>query len=161
MALKDSIAKIEVKDNKIEFENLLFFILDSNSSLNIDHLMVYDAIIIDAKDAEFTRLIIKKIRAHYNPEYYLKPIFLINYKETKDPILSNLHDGIIYSFDQIKELAELTKQIFLKTTQLDYQLITSFEAQTIKKVLNYMYTRDLQTIKPYVDLTFNYRVYLS
>ena len=95
MALKDSIAKIEVKDNKIEFENLLFFILDSNSSLNIDHLMVYDAIIIDAKDAEFTRLIIKKIRAHYNPEYYLKPIFLINYKETKDPILSNLHDGII------------------------------------------------------------------
>ncbi|MBN8697913.1 MAG: hypothetical protein J0L87_15385 [Bacteroidetes bacterium] len=152
MALKDTIQKIEVIDNKIEYENLLFYIIDSNSSLKIDHLLMYDALIIDAKDAEFARIMVKKIRAHYNPEYYLKPVFLINYKESKDPILSHLHDGIIYSYDQIKELAELTKQIFFKTTQLDYQLITSFEAQTIKKVLNYMYTRELRTLKPYADL---------
>jgi hypothetical protein len=152
MSLKESANKIEVRDNKIEFENLLFCILDNTSSLKIDHLMGYDAIIVDARDADFARLMIKKIRTHYNPEFYLKPIFLINYKESKDPFLNYLHDGLVYSYDQIKELAEVVKQIFFKTTQLDYQLIPSFEAQAMKKVLNYMYTRDLKTLKPYVDL---------
>jgi hypothetical protein len=143
---------IEIKDNKIEFENLLFYTLDSNASLKIDHLMGFDAIIVDSRDAEFARFIIKRIRTHYNPEFYLKPIFLINYKESKDPFLNYLHDGIVYSYDQIKEIAEVVKQIFFKTTQLDFQLIPSFEAQTMKKVLNFMYTRDLKTLKPFVDL---------
>ena len=144
--------KIEIKDNKIEYENLLFYTLDSSSSLKIDHLMGYDAVILDARDSDFARLMIKKIRTHYNPEFYLKPIFLINYKESKDPFLNYLHDGLVYSYDQIKEIAEVVKQIFFKTTQLDYQLIPSFEAQTMKKVLNYMYTRELKTLKPFVDL---------
>ena len=144
--------KIEIVDNKIEYENLLFYTVDSNSSLKIEHLMGYDALIIDARDHDFARYIIKKIRTHYNPEFYLKPIFLINYKESKDPFLNYLHDGLVYSYDQIKEFAEIVKQIFFKTTQLDYQLIPSFEAQTMKKVLNYMYTRELKTLKPYVDL---------
>ncbi|MDQ3047075.1 MAG: hypothetical protein M3R27_05965 [Bacteroidota bacterium] len=152
MSLSDSSIKIEVKDNKIEFNNLLFHVMDNNSSLKIDHLMGFDAIIVDARDAEFARLIIKKVRTHYNPEFYLKPIFLLNYKESKDPFLNFLHDGLIYSYDQIKDMAEVVKQIFFRTTQLDYQLIPSFEAQTIKKVLNYMYTRDLKVMKPFVDL---------
>jgi len=143
---------IEKKDNKIEFENLLFYTLDSNASLKIDHLMGFDAIIVDSRDVEFARFIIKRICTHYNPEFYLKPIFLINYKESKDPFLNYLHDGIVYSYDQIKEIAEVVKQIFFKTTQLDFQLIPSFEAQTMKKVLNFMYTRDLKTLKPFVDL---------
>lgn len=143
---------IEIKDNKIEYENLLFYTLDPSSSMKIDHLMGYDAVILDARDSDFARLMVKKIRTHYNPEFYLKPIFLINYKESKDPFLNYLHDGLVYSYDQIKEIAEVVKQIFFKTTQLDYQLIPSFEAQTMKKVLNYMYTRELKTLKPFVDL---------
>ena len=103
--------------------------------------MGYDALIVDARDHDFARYIIKKIRTHYNPEFYLKPIFLINYKESKDPFLNYLHDGLVYSYDQIKDFAEIVKQIFFKTTQLDYQLIPSFEAQTMKKVLNYMLWR--------------------
>ncbi len=144
--------KIEIIDNKIEYENLLFYTVDSSSSLKIEHLMGYDALIVDARDHDFARYIIKKIRTHYNPEFYLKPVFLINYKESKDPFLNYLHDGIVYSYDQIKDIAEVVKQIFFKTTQLDYQIISSFEAQTMKKVLNYMYTRELKTLKPYVDL---------
>ncbi|MDF2436481.1 MAG: hypothetical protein K0Q95_857 [Bacteroidota bacterium] len=144
--------KIEVRDNKIEYNNIIFYIMDNNSNLKIEHLMGYDAVVVDAKDAEFARFIVKKIRAHYNPEFYLKPIFLINYKVSKDPILNYLHDGLVYSYDQIKEIAETAKHIFYKTTQLDYQLIPSFEAQAIKKVLNFMYTRDLRTLKPFVDL---------
>lgn len=152
MAVNDSLNRIEVKDNKIECNNIIFYIIDNNSTLKIEHLMGFDAVVVDAKDAEFARFIVKKIRGHYNPEFYLKPIFLINYKESKDPILNYLHDGLIYSYDQIREIAEVAKQIFFKTTQLDYQLIPSFEAQAIKKVLNFMYTRDLRTLKPFVDL---------
>ena len=109
--------KIEIVDNKIEFENLLFYTVDSGSSLKIEHLMGYDALIVDARDHDFARYIIKKIRTHYNPEFYLKPIFLINYKESKDPFLNYLHDGLVYSYDQIKDFAEIVKQIFFKTTQ--------------------------------------------
>ncbi len=152
MSLKVVPQSIEIRNNKIEFENLLFFIIDSTSSVKIEPLIGYDAIIIDSKDADFAKLILRKIRGHYNPEFYLKPIFLINYKESKDPILQNMNDGIIHSYDQLKDIADVAKQIFLKTTQLDYQLVATFEAQMVKKVLNYMYTRDLKTLKPIPDL---------
>ena len=152
MSLKIVPQTIEIRNNKIEFDNLLFFIIDSNSTIKIEPLIGYDAIIIDSKDADFAKLILKKIRGHYNPEFYLKPVFLINYKEYKDAILHNMNDGIIHSYDQLKEIADVTKQIFLKTTQLDYQLVATFEAQMIKKVLNYMFTRDLKTLKPIADL---------
>ncbi len=152
MSLKVVPQAIEIRNNKIEFDNLLFFIVDSNSSVKIEPLIGYDAIIIDSKDAEFAKLILKKIRGHYNPEFYLKPVFLINYKESKDPILHSLNDGFIHSYDQLKEIADVAKQIFLKTTQLDYQLVATFEAQMMKKVLNFMFTRDLKTLKPIPDL---------
>ncbi len=152
MSLKIVPQSIEIRNNKIEFDNLLFFIVDSNSSVKIEPLIGYDAIIIDAKDADFAKLILKKIRTHYNPEFYLKPVFLINYKESKDPILHNMNDGLIHSYDQLKDIADIAKQIFLKTTQLDYQLVATFEAQMVKKVLNYMFTRDLKTLKPIPDL---------
>jgi hypothetical protein len=152
MVLKQATEGLQIKDSKIEYDNLLFFIIDSTASIQIDHLMGYDAIIIDARDSEFARFILKKIRTHYNPEFYLKPVFLINYKESKDPFLNYLHDGLLYSYDQIKEISEVVRQIFFRTTQLDYQIITSFEAQTMKKVLNFMFTRDLKTLKPFVDL---------
>ncbi len=142
----------EIKNNKIEFDNLVFYIIDSNSTIKIEHLIGYDAIIIDAKDAEFTKLILKKIRGHYNPEFYLKPVFFINYKEVKDPILENMNDGIIHSYDQLKEIADTTKQIFLRTTQLDYQPVATFEGQMIKKVLNFMFTREVKSLTPIPDL---------
>jgi len=155
MSLKDSLKEIVIKDNKIEVDNLLFSIIDSSSSVNIEHLMGSDAIILNARDTEFARLIIRKIRSHHNPEFYLKPVFLIDYKESKEPFLNYLHDGLIYSYDQVKEISNVVKQIFFKTTQLDNQLITSFEAQSIKKVLNFMYTRDRKTLKPYLNLSSN------
>lgn len=139
----------EAKDNVLTYGNLMFFVVESNSSFKIDHLLGYDAILLDARDEDFTRAMIRNIRGHYNPEFYLKPLFLLNAKETKDPLINNLNDGIIYSFDQVKDIAENVKQIFLKTTQLDYQNPGSFEGQTFKKVLNYMFTRDTKTITPF------------
>ncbi len=142
---------MEVKGNKIEFNNLLFQILDDNGNLKIEHLLGADAFIIDSRDPDFARYMLKKIRSHHEAEFYLKPIFLINYKESKDPVLSNLHDGILFSYDQLKEASETVKQIFLRTSHLNNQIISSYEAQVIKKVLDYLYTRNSRALKPYID----------
>jgi GGDEF domain-containing protein len=153
MAMNTSTENIKVVDHKINYNNLVFYIIDTtNSILNIDHTMGYDAIILDASDPEYARIVLKKIRSHYNPEFYLKPVFLLNFKQTKDPLLNNMHDGLMTSYEQVVELSEVAKRIFLRTTQLDNQLVPSFEGQTVKKVLNYMYTRDIRTLKPIVDL---------
>lgn len=143
----------EVVDHKINYNNIVFYFIDStNAVLLIDDLMVYDAIIIEASDLEYTRLLIKRIRAHFNPLFYLKPVFLLNLKTTKDPIINNLNDGLLTSLDQIPNFAEAAKGIANKSSQLDYHHIPSFEGQTIKKVLNYMYTRDLRNLNPIADL---------
>jgi len=153
MAMNRTTENIQVVDHKINYSNLVFYVIDStNSILNIDHTMGYDAIILDATDPEYARIVLKKIRSHHNPEFYLKPVFLLNSKTTKDPVLNSLHDGLMTSYDQVADVADVAKRIFLKTTQLDNQLVPSFEGQTIKKVLNYMYTRDTRSLKPTVDL---------
>ena len=64
--------KIEFKDNVITFFNKSFYFIESFSSLMIEQYENYDAIILDARDIDFTRIIIKKFRSHSKIEFYLK-----------------------------------------------------------------------------------------
>ncbi len=146
-------------NNKVEFHNnvvtcfgKIFYYIESFSSLKIDDLIIYDAVIIDAKDVEFTRIIIKKFRSHSNLEFYLKPLFLINNKATDDPYIIELTDGMIMSLDQIPEKINDINQINMKITRLEGSPSSSFEVQVFKKSLNYMFTRDLNTLKPMIDI---------
>ncbi|MFL5752053.1 MAG: hypothetical protein ACJ76F_01495 [Bacteroidia bacterium] len=145
--------KIEFRNNVLNYDNQLFYYFESFSTLKIDNLVGYDAIILDARDLDFTRIILRKFRSHSNPEFYLKPIFLINYKEVGDPIIEHLHDGLILSFDQIPETINDIHQLFIRTTHLDNSPSNTFEVQLMKKVLNYMYTRELKSFKPIPDIT--------
>ena len=70
--------KFEFNNSVLNFSNKSFYYLESFSTLKIDTLNKYDAIILDARDVEFARIILKKFRSHSNIEFYLKPIFLIN-----------------------------------------------------------------------------------
>lgn len=144
--------KVEFNDNVLTCFGKTFYYFESFSSLKIDDLEKYDAIIIDARDLEFTRIIIKKFRSHSNIEVYLKPLFLINNKATEDPYIKELTDGMIMSFDQIPETINDINQINMKTTRLESSASSSFEVQVFKKALNYMFTRDLNTLKPLVDI---------
>ncbi len=144
-------SRIEFQNNVLNYENQLFYLFESFSGLKIDHLIGYDAIVLEANDADFTRLVLKKFRSHHNPEFYLKPIFLINYKSSNDPLVEQLHDGILVSYDQIPEKINDIHQLFVNTTHLDSTPAKTFELGIIKKVLNYMYTRELKTLKPYPD----------
>lgn len=151
MEVKLGKEKIEFQNNVLSYFNKTFYFLESFSSLNIDKLDIYDAIIIDARDIEFTKIIIKKFRSSSNIDFYLKPIFLINNRETKDPYITELTDGIIVSFDQIPETINDINQINLKATQLEQSASGSFEVQIFKKVLNYLFTRNINSFKPFLD----------
>lgn len=144
--------KFEFQENILNFSNKTFYYIESFSSLKIDALGKYDAVILDARDIEFARIILKKFRSHSNIEFYLKPIFLINSKTNEDPLLKELIDGIIISFDQIPETINDINQIHLKTAQLESSTSNSFEIQLFKKVLNFMFTRETNTFTPYPDI---------
>lgn len=144
--------KVEFNDNVFTCFGKTFYYFESFSSLKIDDLEKYDAIIIDARDLEFTRIIIKKFRSHSNIEVYLKPLFLINNKVSEDPYIKELTDGMIMSFDQIPETINDINQIHMKMTRLESSASSSFEVQVFKKALNFMFTRDLNTLKPLIDI---------
>ncbi|HEY1040836.1 MAG TPA: hypothetical protein VGF30_15580, partial [Bacteroidia bacterium] len=94
MSATSNKSRIEFQNNVLNYDNQLFYLFESFSGLKIDHLVGYDAIVLEANDPDFTRIILKKFRSHSNSEFYLKPIFLINYKSVNDPIVEQLHDGV-------------------------------------------------------------------
>lgn len=142
---------VSVKDSKIDFDNLLFYFIESNSSFRIEHLMGYDAVVLDAQDEQFALQILKSFRAHRNPEYYLKPVLLVNTQQSKNPFISQLCDGILNSMDALPQHSPQVRDIFLKTTQLDSSIPDTDEARIIKKVFDYMFTRGIKSLVPYPD----------
>jgi hypothetical protein len=144
--------KAIIEGNKIDVDNTLFYVIESYTEFKLEHMMGYDALIIDAQDNFFTRHILKKLRSSFNHEYYLKPIFLLNPRETNDPIVKGLNDGIIFSLDQVTELTNKVKQLFFNSTQISYNTPLTFEAQVVKKVFDYMFTRDIKSLTPMVDM---------
>jgi hypothetical protein len=144
--------KIEFKDNVLNYSNFSFYLIESFGGLKIEHLAAYNAIVLEANDPDFTKLIIRRFRSHNNPEFYLKPIFLINYKSINDPLVEALHDGIISSYDQIPEKINDIQEIFTLTTHLDHGPSSNFEVFLMKKVLGYMYTREVRTLNPVPDV---------
>ncbi|HRH09987.1 MAG TPA: hypothetical protein PLU73_00655 [Bacteroidia bacterium] len=146
-ALKSKV--FEMHKNVIEHNNLKFYVIENESTLKIEHLIDYNAIILEAIDHDFTRTILKKFRAHSNPNFYLKPIFLLNSKIQNDPFIEQLHDGILLSADQIPEKSNEVHDIESRVTHLDNEPGSTFEIQLFKKILNYLYTRESRNIKPY------------
>jgi hypothetical protein len=50
--------KLDFENNVLNYENLSFYLLENESSLKIEHLIDYNAIILDAIDLEFSRAIL-------------------------------------------------------------------------------------------------------
>lgn len=142
---------IRIVDNKIEVQNLLFGIIEANNTFNFEQLMAYDALIVEGSDANYVRFFVKSIRSHRNPEFYLKPVFVLNPRITRDPIVSRMTDGVVLSLEQLNDLAGDVKEIFLKTTQLDPAVPASFEGKMMKKVFDYLFTRNRSALEPLLD----------
>jgi len=137
--------------NRIKSDNLEFVILDDALSVKFDAISSADAVIIDARDPDFTAYIIKRIRTNPKTEISFKPVFLINYTNNNDPIISNLNDGIIVAYDQLGDAVTTIKSIKSRWATIQNQSLPTYESQAFKRVLDYMYLRGLRALKPFID----------
>lgn len=148
----------DVNTGTIEYLEQRYLFVSPTSKLSIDKSLDYDCIIIDGKNIDFVKMIVKKIRKNNNPMIYLKPIVLLNGNAHKDPFINNLIDGVIYSFDQIKLIYISISEIIELINNLDFISSISFESMLISKLLYYMYTRNIKTLEPipYIFSNTNY-----
>ena len=107
--------------NRIKSDNLDFVILDDNWGNKFDTITAADAVIIDARNPDFAAYLMRRIRTSPQIELSFKPVFLINYTGTNDPIVSNLNDGILLAYDQLGDAVAMTKSIKAKWTNLQNQ----------------------------------------
>jgi hypothetical protein len=142
---------IGFKDNVLTYGEYSLCYIENGGSLKIDHVEFFDAIILESRDSDFARLILKKVRSSFDINVYLKPVYLINHRDTKDSFVNELHDGIIVSFDQIPEKINEILHFQNLAKHLDHTPSNSFEIQLFKKALNFLYTRERRSLKPYVD----------
>lgn len=140
--------EFELNDNVLTLGNFNLFVAYKDRSFKLEQLMIYDGIIIDGGDLYFTLQLIRKVRGHSNPEFYLKPLFLLNGSDNRDPLINMNIDGVLFSFDQSPQLVPTLNKIYLKIADLTYTKSLSYEAQVIDKTLNLLYTREKKEINP-------------
>ncbi|MCE3259409.1 MAG: hypothetical protein K0S12_1050 [Bacteroidetes bacterium] len=111
--------KTTYENSVFRYDNYSIYFYDTDSPLKAEIVGEHDAAIIDAKDFDHAKLLVKRIRSSNDPEIYLKPVFLINYKDHYDKALTELTDGTLLSFDQIPEKINDIKTIKSHILQLD------------------------------------------
>ncbi len=145
--------ELNTEKSVLKHQGYTFYLVESNAGLQVDHWQLYDAVIIDGTDPVLVKLLLKKLRTDPNPDLYLKPVFIIHYTNVNDPVTEQLHDGIIFSTEQIAEKVAYIETINKRMEHLDPEQLSTYEAQLFKKALNYMYTRDLRNFKPFPDIS--------
>jgi hypothetical protein len=146
MALEN--VNINASNGTVQFLNSTYIYVSSSRDLKIDRSIEYAGIIIDGKNTDFARLVVKRIRGNHNPNIYLKPIILLNGNAHRDIFIKNLIDGVIFSFDQIPLINEQVSTINNLTQELSFINSISFEALIVSKLLYFMFTRELKIIEP-------------
>ncbi|MFN5417171.1 MAG: hypothetical protein ACK5B9_08955 [Flavobacteriia bacterium] len=139
---------INAATGEIEYLSSRYIYVSPGRDLKIDRSLGYAGIILDGKNIDFTKMVIKRIRGNTNPIIYLKPIIVLNGNSHRDPFVSALIDGVIFSFDQIplvQEKVSMINELFEKLTIINS---ISYEALAISKLLYFMYTRELKILEP-------------
>lgn len=136
----------------IENDGIKYYILRNDMLFNIEDFVNYDAIIIEGGFPDFTRWVLRRIRANNNPQIYLKPVFLLKGVGSNDMWILNLLDGDIASLSNLEESNLTTQKVQKRINELYFPKAISFEAQTINKTINLLYTRKKTKLspKPYV-----------
>ena len=146
----------------LEYSGFSFLIIDHSDNLNVDKVQYHNALIIDGKDIDFIRTIVKRVRSHNSPEIYLKPIFVIKGINITDPVVNDLIDGSIFSLDQLEFIVPEVERILTRISDLKFTHSISFEAQMIEKIICYLYISQSYTLAPipyvYSDVNFAYPI---
>lgn len=139
---------VNINKSSITAGTFSFGIMNSTEHWPNERVMGYDAIIIDAVDPEFIRKKVFKLRSHHNQDIFLKPIFLLKSSGKLDPVVNELIDGVLFSLEQIDLIVGRVQEIFLKSNDILAIKSTSFEAEIINKVINFMTSRDKKKLAP-------------
>ncbi len=146
MALEN--VKINASSGTIEYLNTKYIYVSQSRDLKIDRSVSYAGIIIDGKNLDFTKMVVKRIRGNQNSEIYLKPIIILNGNAHRDVFIKNLIDGVIFSFDQIPLINEHVSEINNLSKEITIINSISFEAMIVSKLLYFMFTRNLKMLEP-------------
>ncbi len=146
---------INNENSTIEFQGFTYLYISSNRKLRIDRSAEHAAIIIEGKDIDFVRLVVKRIRSSFQSGIYLKPILLLNGNSHRDTYIRELTDGMIYSFDQLELVQQHVHQINEKINEIMFIHSLSMEAQLLTKLLAYMYSRGLSELEPIPSIHSN------
>ena len=147
--------KINNEKGIVELSGMSYLYVSPNRPLNIDRGTNHVAIIIDGKMLEFTRMVVKRIRSSFHPDIYLKPIIIINGTAYNDPLIRELTDGVIYSFNQIELIQSRIHIINERINEITFINSLSLEAQILTKLLAYMHSRELRELEPIPSVTSN------
>ncbi|MGV3630760.1 MAG: hypothetical protein ACO1O6_06125 [Bacteroidota bacterium] len=139
---------IDASTGIVEYASSKYIYVSPTRELKIDRSLSYAGIILDGKNPEFTRMVLRRIRGNSNPMIYLKPVIVINGTAHRDPFIKSLIDGVIFSFDQVPLVDEQVSTINDLAGKLTIINSISFEALTVSKLLYYMYTRELKVVEP-------------
>lgn len=132
----------------IKFEKLNLKKIKANQVWQVEQLIGFDALIVDGSNVDYAKYFINMMRAHHNPDYYLKPLFIFKPHPAIDTDLKFLYDGEYKTDNDLPEMGQKTWDIFLRTTELEDILSLPYEAQIIKRVMNYFHTRNITSIYP-------------
>ena len=146
MALEN--VKINAVKGTIKYASRTYVYISASRRVKLESSSTYAGIIIEGRNVEFVRMILKRIRGSKNPDVYLKPVFLMNGTAHKDPLVAKLIDGVLNSFDQIPLIHDITEAINQRQSEVIFINSISFEAQVISMLMCYMYTRDEKELIP-------------
>jgi hypothetical protein len=150
--------EIDAESGTVEYMSAKFLYISASRKLKINKSLDYDAVLIDGKSVEFVKMILKRIRGNANPLIYLKPVILVNGNSHRDLFVNKLIDGVIYSFDQISMINDAVAEINELVNSMNFINSISFEANTVAKLICFMYSRGRQYLSPvpYTQANTNY-----
>ncbi len=116
-------------------------------SLDFEDILAADGVVIGG-NPEFVRRIIYKLRGSTVEAIYLKPVFLHSDEAVPDKNLLSLADGL-WAGEPLARLFPKVRRIGERISYLKYSDEKSHQAQTMLKLLRFLYTRGSR-LSPFV-----------
>jgi hypothetical protein len=144
--------------SQLECEGYSYLFIGHLDTINFDELKYYAAVIIEARDIDLVRLIVRRIRGNLSPDIYLKPIFLLAKNQFNDDVLNTLIDGFIPDLAKMNSLTRIVERNILRVKEVTFANSISFEAQMITKLITLMYVKEDTKLAPlpYIYSSINY-----
>ena len=131
------------RDSLIEFDGLLFMLIEKENEVDIDQLYYVDAVIINSIEGHIFENLLNGIRQHYNPQIYLKPVYAVFNQHLAKRYLQGCDDTT--DLVQYQNIAKKTKFINQRIESLfQLQRFPTTEMEYLFKMLQFLYTRDEQ-----------------